>query len=77
MPLQTINAAIGQALSEADSQGITGKQATPFLLARVAALTGGNSLAANIELVLHNARLASSIAVQLQLLIQPVAPRNF
>ena len=73
MPLQTIDAAIGQALGEAQTLGITGKQATPFLLARVSALTGGSSLAANIELVLHNARLASSIAVQLQLLIQPVA----
>ena len=73
MPLQTIDAAIGQALGEAQTLGIIGKQATPFLLARVSALTGGSSLAANIELVLHNARLASSIAVQLQLLIQPVA----
>jgi pseudouridine-5'-phosphate glycosidase len=44
---------------------LTGKQTTPFLLERVNALTGGNSLAANIELVLNNARLASAVAVAL------------
>jgi pseudouridine-5'-phosphate glycosidase len=42
---------------------VTGKEVTPFLLARMSELTGGDSLAANIELVLNNARLASSIAV--------------
>lgn len=62
MPLQTIDAAIAQALKEARDQHITGKAATPFLLARVNELTGGNSLAANIELVLNNARLAAAIA---------------
>lgn len=62
MPLDTIDAAIAQALKEADDQHITGKAATPFLLARVNDLTGGNSLAANIELVLNNARLAAAIA---------------
>lgn len=62
MPLDTIDAAIAQALKEAVDQNITGKAATPFLLARVNDLTGGNSLAANIELVLNNARLAAAIA---------------
>lgn len=62
MPLDTIDAAIAQALKEAVDQHITGKAATPFLLARVNDLTGGNSLAANIELVLNNARLAAAIA---------------
>jgi pseudouridylate synthase len=62
MPLQTIDAAIAQAHKEAYDQHITGKAATPFLLARVNELTGGNSLAANIELVLNNARLAAAIA---------------
>jgi pseudouridine-5'-phosphate glycosidase len=46
-------------------QGITGKAVTPFLLARVNELTGGNSLAANIALILNNARLAAAIAVEL------------
>ncbi|MBC7618654.1 MAG: pseudouridine-5'-phosphate glycosidase [Candidatus Saccharibacteria bacterium] len=57
-----IDQAIEQALAEAVQQGIGGKDTTPFLLARVNALTGGNSLAANIALVLNNARLAADIA---------------
>ena len=62
MPQEAIDAAITQALIEAKSQHISGKAATPFLLARVNELTGGDSLAANIELVLNNARLAAAIA---------------
>jgi len=65
MPRAAIDAAIAQALSDAQVQGISGKQTTPFLLERVNALTGGDSLAANIELVLNNARLASAVAVAL------------
>ncbi len=65
MPRAVIDAAIAQALSDAHAQGISGKQTTPFLLERVNALTGGDSLAANIELVLNNARLASAVAVAL------------
>ena len=57
-----IDQAIEQALAEAAQQGIVGKDTTPFLLARVNALTGGDSLAANIALVLNNARLAADIA---------------
>ena len=66
LPRDKVDAAIGQALHEAQAQGIAGPQTTPFLLARVSALTGGDSLAANIELVLNNARLASAIAVEYQ-----------
>jgi pseudouridine-5'-phosphate glycosidase len=58
-----IERAIAQALQEAAAQGISGKASTPFLLARVNELTGGDSLSANIALVLNNARLASAIAV--------------
>lgn len=65
MDKAAIDAAIDQALSEADEQGISGKASTPFLLARVAELTGGNSLASNIQLVFNNARLAAGIAQQL------------
>ena len=65
MPRAVIDAAIAQALSDAHAQGISGKQTTPFVLERVNALTGGDSLAANIELVLNNARLASAVAVAL------------
>ena len=64
MPQDRVDAAIAQALQEADEQGIGGKRSTPFLLARVAALTGGDSLATNIRLVLNNARLAADVAVQ-------------
>jgi pseudouridine-5'-phosphate glycosidase len=66
MPRATIDAAIEQALQEARSQGVAGKQSTPFLLARVSEITGGNSLASNIQLVLNNARLAAGIAVAYQ-----------
>ncbi|TXH68116.1 MAG: pseudouridine-5'-phosphate glycosidase [Thiothrix sp.] len=62
MPSSAIDGAIEQALAEANAQNISGKQATPFLLARVCELTGGDSLASNIQLVLNNARLASAIA---------------
>ncbi|MBU3739596.1 MAG: pseudouridine-5'-phosphate glycosidase [Rhodoferax sp.] len=60
-----IDRAIEQALADARARGVTGKETTPFLLERVNAITGGSSLAANIELVLNNARLASAIAVAL------------
>ena len=63
MPLDVINAAIDQAIAESVEKGIHGKETTPFLLARVAELTGGNSLASNIQLVFNNARLAAKTAV--------------
>ena len=63
MPRAVIDAAIAQALAEAGQQGIAGKPLTPFLLDRVNQLTGGNSLAANVQLVLNNARLAAQVAV--------------
>ncbi|WP_370298553.1 pseudouridine-5'-phosphate glycosidase [Pontibacterium sp.] len=63
MPLAEIDLAIEQALQEMEQQGITGKATTPFLLARIAELTGGESLESNIQLVLNNARLAAQISV--------------
>ena len=65
MPRERIDAAIDQALAEAAAQGIQGKASTPFLLARVADLTGGDSLAANIALVLNNAGLVALAYVAL------------
>lgn len=62
MPKEVIDRAISQALSEMEAAGIHGKQCTPFLLAKVKDLTGGDSLAANIQLVLNNARLAAQTA---------------
>ena len=57
-----IDAAIERALAECAEKGIHGKETTPFLLARVAELTGGDSLASNIRLVYNNAKLAARIA---------------
>ncbi len=65
MPAATVDQAIERALEEAVAQGIGGKDVTPFLLARVSQITGGNSLAANIALVLNNARLAAAVAQEL------------
>ena len=62
MPLETINAAIDQAIAECNAKGIHGKETTPFLLARVAELTGGDSLASNIRLVYNNAKVAAQTA---------------
>ena len=62
MPLETINAAIDQAIAECNEKGIHGKETTPFLLARVAELTGGDSLASNIRLVYNNAKVAALTA---------------
>lgn len=62
LPRERVDQAIDEALADASAQGIAGKAVTPFLLARVNALTGGNSLASNIQLVLNNARLAAAIA---------------
>ena len=65
MPLDVINAAIDRAIAECKEKGITGKRTTPFLLARVAELTGGDSLASNIRLVCNNAAVAAQTAVAL------------
>lgn len=65
MDANVINKAIDEAIDEANKLGIHGKQTTPFLLAKVKDLTGGDSLAANIQLVLNNARLAARTATAL------------
>jgi pseudouridine-5'-phosphate glycosidase len=65
LPASEAEGAILHALDEAEAQGITGKEVTPFLLARVAELTGEASLRANVALLLNDARVASGIAVAL------------
>lgn len=65
MPADVINKAIDQAIAESVKLGIRGKESTPFLLAKVKDLTGGDSLASNIQLVLNNARLAAKTAAAL------------
>ena len=62
IPQERINGAIQQARQEAHTQGIHGQPLTPFLLARLAELTGGESLKANLRLLQNNARLAALIA---------------
>lgn len=59
-----IHNAIEEALRQAEAQHIKGKESTPFLLAKVKELTGGDSLDSNIQLVYNNAKLASQIAVE-------------
>ncbi len=63
LPRARVDEATEHALRDADAQGIGGKAVTPFLLARINALTEGESLRSNIELVLNNARLAAQLAV--------------
>ena len=60
-----INAAIDKAIAEAGEKGIHGKETTPFLLAKIKDITGGDSLASNIQLVYNNARLAALTAAAL------------
>ena len=62
MDKAVIDAAIEKALAEAKEQGIHGKETTPFLLAKVVELTGGDSLESNIKLVLNNAMVAAKTA---------------
>ena len=65
MDKEVIDAAIDQAVRESSEKGIHGKETTPFLLARVVELTGGDSLESNIQLVLNNAVVASRTASEL------------
>ncbi|MBR0507380.1 MAG: pseudouridine-5'-phosphate glycosidase [Clostridia bacterium] len=65
MDADVINKAIDDAIDEANRQGIKGKETTPFLLAKIKDITGGSSLAANIQLVYNNVRLAAKIAANL------------
>jgi pseudouridine-5'-phosphate glycosidase len=59
-----IDRVIADAIVEMADKGISGKASTPFLLSKVAEKTAGKSLAANIELVFNNAKLAAKIAVE-------------
>lgn len=65
MDKAVIDAAIEQAVAESREQGIHGKETTPFLLARVVELTGGDSLESNIQLVLNNATVAAKTAAEM------------
>jgi pseudouridine-5'-phosphate glycosidase len=73
IPADTLAPLIAQAADEAARQGIAAKDVTPFLLERIRALTDGRSLAANVALVLSNARLAAAIAREIGT-VQPRPP---
>jgi pseudouridine-5'-phosphate glycosidase len=64
---EQVNRWIAQAVTEAEHTGVRGKAVTPFLLSRMATLTGGISIEANIALLRNNARVAAQIATALTL----------
>ena len=64
MDHKIIDKAIDEALAMAKEKGIRGKATTPFLLATIKELTGGQSFASNLQLAYNNARVASQIAVE-------------
>ena len=63
MDFDEMEGVIRTALEAAEAAGVHGKEITPFLLAKVKDLTGGESLKSNIQLALNNARCAARIAV--------------
>ncbi|HNT23036.1 MAG TPA: pseudouridine-5'-phosphate glycosidase [Anaerolineales bacterium] len=65
LPADAVQGAIQQALTEAAAQGIHGQKVTPFMLGRVSELTHGDSLKANLALLLNNGRLAAAVAREL------------
>jgi pseudouridine-5'-phosphate glycosidase len=60
---EEVEAAIGRAEADAVTRGVRGAALTPFLLSRLAELTGGRSLRANQALILANARFAGEVAL--------------
>jgi pseudouridine-5'-phosphate glycosidase len=65
LPNDEVERAIQEALHEAEQKQIHGAAVTPFLLQRVSEISGGSSLQANLALLVNNARLAASIAVEI------------
>jgi pseudouridine-5'-phosphate glycosidase len=64
-PYEKMEGIIEQALEDANKAQVKGKAVTPFLLARIEQLSGGDSLKTNVELVCHNAQVAAQVALQL------------
>ena len=65
IPAADLEPVIASALAAAVSGGVSGGAVTPFVLARIAAATGGRAVTANVALVENNARLAGALAVAL------------
>ncbi len=73
LPTNTMDRVIEEAIRQAEQKGISGKKLTPFLLGKIKELTQGESLVSNIELVMNNARLAASIAIELAAINTPTS----
>ena len=67
IPFDKMERVIEEALQKCKSMNITGKRVTPFLLNEVKTLTSGNSLEANIKLVLNNAEIGAKIAAAIKI----------
>ncbi len=65
MTLDAARSAVDAAVAEADANGIHGPALTPWLLARIAELTGGAGVRANVALIEHDARVAGRLAAAL------------
>lgn len=76
LPVGEADAAIEQALAEASQAALRGSEITPFLLARVAELTGTRSLRANLALLENNVRVAAQIAKALEQILGAKAQRQ-
>lgn len=66
IPAAEIEPAIKQAVTEAEERGLRSAEVTPFLLTRIAKITGERSLRTNLVLLKNNARVAAEIAVALR-----------
>ncbi len=65
MDPERVERVIGEVVAEAEEQGVTGKDVTPFLLSKLEELTGGDSLEANRALIENNARVGARLAIEL------------
>jgi len=68
IPMLEITAIITEAVEKARQEGVTGKDNTPYILARIKEKSGGNSIPANKALVMDNARMGAQVAVELAVL---------
>jgi pseudouridine-5'-phosphate glycosidase len=65
VPLETLTKILDESLRDAEQSRVSGRDLTPFLLARMAGRSEGATLRANIALLENNARVAAEIAVAL------------
>ena len=77
IPTSEITAIIAEAVEKARQEGVTGKDNTPYILARIKEKSGGSSISANKALVMDNARMGAQIAVELAMLETSVGRIGF